>query len=97
MLNEFRSLVYSHSSVFVAAAVQLINFPWNRCALDYGIPNDCVWEGDIVFDFARPSHWDTHTFPHLQEAMGLARIAESLTIRSISRRFAWISVPKLMN
>ena len=63
MPNEFWSLVYSHSSVFVAAVVQFINFPWDRRALDYSIPNDCVWEGDIVFDFTRPSHWDTHIPP----------------------------------
>ena len=61
--SDFWSLVQSHSSVFAAAAVQLVNFPWDRRALDYCIPNDCVWEGDIVFDLARPRHWDTHIPP----------------------------------
>ena len=69
MPSEFWSLVHSHSSVFVAAAVQLINFLWDRRALDYSIPNDCVWGGDIVFDFTRPSHWDTH-IPPLERGYG---------------------------
>ena len=67
--SDFWSLVQSHCSVFVAAAVQLVNFPWGRRALDYSIPNDCVWEGDIVFDLTRPSHWDTH-IPPLERGRG---------------------------
>ena len=69
MPNEFWSLVYSHSSVFVAAAVQLINFPWDRRALDYSIPNECVWEGDIVFD--DPIHQLSLYLDHCAEAYDL--------------------------
>ena len=69
MPEEFWALVHSLRSVFVAAVVQHTNFPWDRRVLDRCIANDCVWEGDIVFDFTRPSHWDTH-IPPLERGYG---------------------------
>ena len=30
---------------------------------DMSMPSDCVWEGDVVFDFTLPDHWDSHILP----------------------------------
>ena len=88
--------LYSHSSVFVAAVVQLVTFYGTSVPLITAF-RMTVFGKATSYSILLGQVIGTRISPRLKEITDLAHTVESLMIISISCRFIWISAPMPMN